>query len=105
MRNGRSSPMPQQMMPQPQQEQPQAPPTIEGLQRELLKANQYIDLFRQQRDRAVATANDLQAELALAQHQIQELEEAISELKDEVVPPPMPPSRARPPSESDATDA
>jgi chromosome segregation ATPase len=94
--------MPQMMQQPQQQEQPQEPPTIEGLQKELLKANQYIDLFRQQRDRAVATANDLQAELALAQHQIGELEKEMDGKAEIIQPSPMGRNR---PSVSDATDA
>jgi len=51
-----------------------APPTVESLSAELVRARQLLDLFRQQRDRALAAANDLEAELAIAQQKLREAE-------------------------------
>lgn len=42
-------------------------PTIESLQAELARCQQLMAVFRQQRDQALSAANDLQAELVLAQ--------------------------------------
>lgn len=61
---------------QPQQQQPEEPPTIEGLQRQVVRLQQYLEVFRQQRDQAMAAVNNLQADLAVANHQIGELEKS-----------------------------
>jgi hypothetical protein len=51
-------------------------PTIESLSAELAHCRQLIGVIRQQRDQALSAANDLQAELVLAQQQ-REAQEAL----------------------------
>lgn len=63
-----------------QQQQVEEPPTIEGLQKTITRLQQYLDLFRQQRDNAMSAVSNLQADLAVANHQVKELEDQAKNL-------------------------
>lgn len=53
---------------------PEPPPTIESLSAELVHCRQLLGVVRQQRDQALSAANDMQAELVLAQQARAELQ-------------------------------
>ncbi len=71
---------------QPQQQPEQAPVTMESLQRELGRANQLIQLFRQQRDNANSMANDLQIEFLFLQQKLKEYEEKYGPMDQQPAP-------------------
>lgn len=60
-----------------QQTQPTKPQTPEEWEAALIEAQQFVELFRQQRDKMGSVANDLQATLSLTQHKLKMAEEEL----------------------------
>ena len=64
-----------------EQQGPRMPQTPEEWQAALTEAQQFVELFRQQRDKMGSVANDLQASLSLTQHKLKLAEEELEKWK------------------------
>ena len=65
------------------EQQPPQPQTPEELRAALQEAQQFVELFRQQRDKMGSVANDLQATLSLVQHKLKQAEEELAKWRPE----------------------
>jgi hypothetical protein len=63
--------------------QPRQPQTPEEWAAALQEAQQFVELFRQQRDKMGSVANDLQAALSLCQHKLKQSEEELAKWRPE----------------------
>lgn len=66
-----------------QQQQPTKPQTPEEWEAALVEAQQFVELFRQQRDKMGSVANDLQAALSLCQHKLKQAQDELEKWRPE----------------------